>query len=448
MAGAIRQPIATYLLMAGLIGPTHAASAAAQSTPVAPATIEMDGKQMLGLGQRLESVPDLPRATSIYRALLVDRDPAVRSEARFRLSRMAIARKDWTAAALLLRELVDDQPDAAAARVVLAQVLVEIGDETGARRQLRAAQAGGLPRDAARMVDRFSEALRVRKPFGASLEIALAPDSNINRATSSGTLGTVIGDFDIDPESKATSGTGVALRGQVFARHSLGVVPVLARVTSQADLYGKSRFNRVMLDGAVGPEISIGSSRLTAEVGARRQWLGGSPYEDAIRVGVDLRRPVGRTTLARGGFTMSRIDNKYNNLQDGRAISANLGIEQALGLRSGMGLVALTDRTDLKDPGYSTQSWRLQWFGWRDAGRTTITATASIGRLKADERLSLFPERREDRYRSISLGAQFRQIVAQGMSPFVRLSWEENQSSVGIYDFTRRRIEFGVARSF
>ena len=76
----------------------------------------------------------------------------------------------------------------------------------------------GLPPAVARLVDRYSEALRAARPCGASLEIALAPDSNINRATRSDTLGTVLGDFDIDKDSKAKSGTGLSLHGQAYRR--------------------------------------------------------------------------------------------------------------------------------------------------------------------------------------------------------------------------------------
>ncbi len=63
---------------------------------------------------------------------------------------------------------------------------------------MRQAQAGGLPPEVARFVDRYSAALRDQKPLGASIDIAPAPDSNIDRATRSQTLGTVLGDFTFD----------------------------------------------------------------------------------------------------------------------------------------------------------------------------------------------------------------------------------------------------------
>jgi hypothetical protein len=113
-----------------------------------------------------------------------------------------------------------------------------------------------------------------------------------------------------------------------------------------------------------------------------------------------------------------------------------------------VGILASIDRDRLADPGYSTKSWRTHAFAWHELGRTTLTVTGTIGGLKADERLSLFPERRKEDYRGLSLGAQFRRFTAHSLAPFVRLSWESNSSSIEIYDFTRRRAEFGVSRAF
>ena len=50
----------------------------------------------------------------------------------------------------------------------------------------------------------------------------MAPDSNINHATRSDTLGTVLGDFDIDQASKAKSGVGLSVRGQAYRRFAIG----------------------------------------------------------------------------------------------------------------------------------------------------------------------------------------------------------------------------------
>ena len=171
----------------------------------------MNGRS--NLGHRRCSVWPMPRAKgqtataeAIYSVMEQDSDADVRAEARYRRARLYIAKGRKREAAVLLRRVLDEKPDAAPVRLELANVLAGLGDREAALRELRAAQSTGLPPAVARMVDRYSEALRASRPTGGSFEIALAPDSNINRATRLDSLGTVIGDFEIDEDSKARIG--------------------------------------------------------------------------------------------------------------------------------------------------------------------------------------------------------------------------------------------------
>ena len=411
-------------------------------------SIAVDAVGLLTMGRKLEQAGDAEKAIVAYRSLQQDPSANVRAEARFRLAKLAMKRENWTEAALFLRRVLDDRPDAVPARIALAQALAQLGDDGAALRELRAAQAVVLPSEVARMVDRFGDALRIRRPFGASIEIALAPDSNINAATQSGTLGTVIGDFVIDEGSRQQSGMGLALRGQILARRAIGEVGWRARFTGSADLYSKKRFNHVAFDLGVGPEISIGRTRLSVEAGATRHWYGTAIYQDLVRIGADAGRPVTSTTFLRASAGIARVNNHFNDLQDGKSWSASIGVEQALGSRTGVGLSLFGQRDALDDPGYSTRSVRLRALGWQEIGRTTLTLTATLGKLDADETLSLFAERRRERYRAVSLGALFRALTFRDMAPFVRASWEANRSTVGLYDYSRRRFEFGVSRAF
>lgn len=142
------------------------------------------------------------------------------------------------------------------------------------------------------------------------------------------------------------------------------------------------------------------------------------------------------------------IDNQLNDLQDGRFHSVELGLERALSETSGIALSLSGERQSLKDAGYSTRGWRAGVLGWRDLGSLTVSGGFTVGRLEADERLLLFPLKREDRFRRVSFGATFRQVSVGGFSPLVRFSIERNQSTVELYDYHRRRTEFAIVRSF
>jgi hypothetical protein len=306
-----------------------------------------------------------------------------------------------------------------------------------------------LPPAVAKLVDRYSQALRDSRSSGFSVEFAFAPDSNINCGTRSGTLGTVLGDFEIDDSGKARSGTGLSMRGQAYRRAVLSSgLQLLARASASADLYKKSVFNDLALDLAVGPEFRLGQSRINLEVGTTQRWFGQKPVMRSARVGALVVRPIGPRTQLRLKGSAALVDHRLNDLQDGKSYGGELSVERALSVTTGVALIASASREAAKDPGYATSGWRLGVVGWRDLGRVTLTAGGEYGRLHADQRLNLFPEKRQDRYSRLSLGATFRQLTLGGFAPVVRITRERNRSSLAFFDYERSRTEIGVERAF
>jgi hypothetical protein len=413
-------------------------------------TIKATAAQMFDLAGQLVRSGKPSDADKVLELLSRDPDPQVRNEARFRRARMFKASGQLQPAALLLRRILDDKPDAAPVRIELAQLLDRMGDKDGAWRELRAAQAAGLPPAVARIVDRYSEAIRAQRPMGASFEFALAPDSNINHATRSDTLGTIFGDFDIDRKSKAKTGLGMSLRGQAFRRFGLGNsdTDLLARASVSGDLYRKSDFNDVVVDVAIGPELHVGRNQLNIELGATQRWYGQKPFARSVRAGLGWVRPLGRRTQLRLNASASVTDNQFNDLQDGNAFQGRVGVERALSATTGVALNLALDRQSVRDPGYSTTGWRAGLVAWKEIGRATLTASADFGRLNADERLLLFPDKRRDRYSRFSLATEFRQLTFKGFAPVTRLTFERNRSTIEFYDFKRTRTEIALVRAF
>ena len=421
----------------------------ARAAGLAQIRFTASGAQLLQLAERLSRAGDTVKAKTILAALTADPNADIRNEARFRTAKLLAAEGQTSRAALLLREVIDERPDALPARLELAGLLDRMGDKDGAWRQLRAAQALGLPPAVARIVDRYSEALRAQRPLGASFEIALAPDSNINRATRSDTLGTLLGDFAIDRDSKAKSGIGMSLNAQAYRRVPLGDdANLLVRVTGFGNLYRRKEFNDIAADVAAGPELNLGRNRIQAEVGLTQRWFGQKRFMRSARLGAVVSHPLGRRTLLRLSGSAALVDNQLNDLQDGKSLSAQLSAEHALSATTGIAASFGFDRASLKDPGYSTSGWRAGLTGWRDFGRVTLSAGAEFGRLHADERLLLFPDKREDRSLRLSLGATFRQLQFRGFAPVARFSIERNRSTIAFYDYRRTRGELGFVRAF
>ena len=444
-----RGPERLAALLAALMLTTVASTPGAAATPEIR-KVTATPVQMLDLAEQLARRGSLADAETVLSLLSRDPNSDIRNEARFRLAQLLQSQRKPTRAAELLRQVIDEKPDAAPVRLLLAQLLEKLGDVDGALRQVRAVQATGLPPNVARLVDRYSVALRARRPFGGSFQIALAPDSNINHATSSDKLDTVLGDFDIADESRAKSGTGVALQGQVYRRFGMGDDgrQLLVSLSGLGYLYKKGRYNDVALDLAAGPELQIGSNRVNLEVGVTQRWYGQKPYTRSARIGVSAARPVGRTSQLRFTGTASLVDNRINRLQDGRNFSGELSFEHAFSATTGGSVSISALRESLRESAYSTTSWRIGLLGWREVGRVTLTMGGQIGRLKADDRLALFPERRSERYERLSLGASVRTLTFQGLAPVARLVVERNRSTIAFYDFTRRRMEIGLERAF
>lgn len=409
----------------------------------------VSARQLFALADLAIKRGDERTAEAAYRALATDRDVEIRTEARFRLALMLARLGRLSAAALELRQILDEKPDAARVKLELAGLLVRMGDEQAARRLLRESQAAGLPPEVARMVDRFSAALRSRKPMGGTLELALAPDSNINRATRSDTLGTVLGDFALNRNARQRSGLGLSVKGQAFARAAIGAnVSLLARLSGAGDFYGRGDFNDVSLGVSVGPELRLGADRLDVSAGAILRWFGGSPYSRTATVGLNFQHQLDRRSQIRTSASLNFVNNRINRRQDGRTYRVSALYERAVSARSGFGLSISGDRLDARDPGYSTVGGQISLFGYREIGSATVVGTLSYGRLRSDERLVIYPRKRSDTYAAASLAATFRKLTLGSLAPFIRIGLERNRSTIEIFDYRRVRTEFGLTRAF
>jgi tetratricopeptide (TPR) repeat protein len=407
------------------------------------------GRDILALAEAAASHGDADTAERALRALFADPSPKLRAEARFRLAKLLTSGGRVPEAAVLLRQIVDEHPDAGIVRLELAALLQRLGEEDLALRQLRALSAMNLPTAVANFVDRVAASLNAAKPFGIYAEFALAPDSNINRATSANTLGTIIGDFTIDKSSRARSGVGAALRTIAHARRSLGDrASLVARATADINLYGRTDFNNVLLEGSAGPEFKLGSRRVSLTAGVGRSWYGMEPFSTHARLSASVAQRIGSVTQLRADGALRWSSNELNNLQDGRGSSLRVGIEHALSPRLFLTASVGVDRLKARDGGYSTRTRIVTASVHREIGRMTLSLGAEAARLKADERLMLFPERRKDSFTRFHLGAVFRQLTVKGFAPMVRFSVERNRSTLELQDYNRARTEVGITRSF
>jgi outer membrane protein len=418
--------------------------------PGAATTVNLTPAQLFAFADKARDAGDLVTAEQAYRALAANPDIELRSEARFRLGLMLADRAHkYREAAAEFRRILDEKPGAARVRLELARMHAMLGNVGAAEREFRAAEAAGLPPEVERMVRFYAGALSARKAFGGSLEVSLAPDSNINRATRSDTLSTVIGDFELNEDAKAKSSVGLALRGQAYHRLRLqeGII-LLSRVSASADLYRERDYDDVALSVQSGPEYASGADRITFAFGPGWRWYGMKPYSASIGGSAAWQHPMGRRTQLRVEGAIASVNNRRNDLQDGETYSLSASLDRAFSARAGGGVQVHGFRDDARDPGYATTSGGVSLYAFRELGRTTAVATVGYSHLEADERLFLYPRRRvEDRF-TASIAGTFRALRIGSFAPLIRLRWERNRSTIEIYDYKRLSAEFGVASAF
>lgn len=388
-------------------------------------------------------------ALTLYDALATNPDLEIRTEARFRKAQLLADLGRTRDAAVVYRRLLDEKPNAARVRLELAALLAKLGDEPGARRQLRQAQGAGLPPDVAAQVAQFSRALRSPQRIGGSFDIALAPDTNVNRATQSRTLDTVIAPLDLSADARARSGIGLRLFGQGFAKVALtDRLDLVVRANALASLYRQTDFNDLSLSLLGGLEWQLPRDRLTGALNATRRWYGGKTYSDSRAASFDWLHALGGRAQLTTTVSIGRVTFPRNSLQDGMSYDGSVVIEEALGSRSGVAFGVTGLRQNAADPSYAYYAVGPTAYGWRDLGRTTLFLAVTSRRLIADARNFLFLDKRKEWLATFRTGATFRQISIEGFSPTFRVGLERNRSTIVIYDYRREFAEVGITRSF
>ncbi|WP_126174419.1 surface lipoprotein assembly modifier [Altericroceibacterium xinjiangense] len=433
---------------------TLAAATQAAATPALPLgapvrSRELSAIEVFAVAERAQSAGQNEEAIRLYDALTQDRNADVRAEARFRKGMLLAALTRYREAATTFRALLDEKPDAARVRLEMARVLALMGDESGARRELRQVQATGVPEQVARAVGQFDAALRSHKRAGLRLEFALAPDTNINRATEVRTINTVIAPLTLSSDARAQSGLGVRLSGEGYWKIPVGAgISVVPRINSLATFYSKSEFNDITTTALVGLEVQGKHDRFSPSIGHGWRRYGKRSYMHTDVATLEWIHALGRRAQLNGSVSAATTDYQLNDLQDGALYSVSAGVERALSARSGISATLTATRQTARDPGYATASGGVRLLGWREAGRTTLFAAAALQRTEGDAALVLFGDRRREWFASVRAGGTFRAMSVRGFAPYARVGYEHNASSVALYDYRRFTSEFGIARAF
>ena len=405
-------------------------------------------EQMFAFADKLYADGDKAGAAEILEALTQDKHPELRAEARFRLAAVREAMGDLGGAAAALRDLLAEQPEANRARLELARILESMGDAASARSELDQARAIGLPPEVEANVRRYASRLAPARNRGLTLELTAGPDSNINRATTSPFIDTIIAPFELSEDARRIGGFGTTGVARFHSRDDLGPVTLLSRVNGRADLYDKSRFNDVQLSGDVGPQFSLGKISLRPSAILERRWYGGDLYARGIGGDIALLAPLSARSQAEFRVSRVRQDIVINRGQDGWRTSFDASFTRVLGPRT-TGQVALRHgRLDARFKPESVRLWGGSALIAHQGSAATLFGEVGFARTRGREPLFLFGERRRDRRWDLTGGAIFTKARLGGFLPVVRVTHTDSRADIVLWDYRRTRLDVGITRTF
>lgn len=415
------------------------------------AQTKLSAAQVFDFAQQLAEHGDSERAIELLKVVTLDSNADYRAEARVRIARYLTANGDKRGALRWYRELLDEKPNAAAVRIEVALLLASLGEEAAAASELRRAEATGLPAEVSRTIHNANVIFWNRRPFGVDLSVGLAPDTNINSATSSDTV-TLFGlPFQLSNDAKARSGIGLTFDGSMSVRRptsSRGQLILQAGLGGR--IYRDSRFNDVTFSASAGPELPLGSgARLRPALLVGRRIYGTDRLYDFYGLTAVAQFSSGRNAALT--FNSTLTDFSYTPLrhnQSGMAFSVGAAYDRALSARLSLRVGVTAARATAIDPQFATKNLSGDLTFSRDVSHWTVWTRSSYTALKGDANYAFFGVPRDDRIFEADAGLIYRRLSVLGLSPQIKFTYLHATSSLALFRYQRLRSELSVTKSF
>ena len=364
---------------------------------------------------------------------------------------IAMARKDWQTAIVRFRAMLIRDPTLPRVRLDLALAYFRAKEDGSATYHFRQVLGDeDLPPVVRARTLAYLDAIRRRKTWSVSAAVALAPDSNINAATSSRQVNLFGFPAQLSEDARQTSGVG--LNANISAGYEARISPDLRFRTSArlyTRTYKKSKFNDRTLTLRAGPRFLFEKFDLRPELTARARRLSGEMYSRAA--GIELSgdwhlAPAWRLSAAVGG---ERIF--YETfLGDGNMYSTQVGLAHALGPATLLRADGAFRREAVESEAYSWREFIVGASATRELPRGFVVTAGSSYRLRRYDRpIAAFgPEARQDRTLAGRMKISNRHIELFGFMPELTVRHERRSSNLSLYDYKRNQVEVGVVRTF
>jgi len=451
----------TLMAVLGLAAACASPALAEPTTP--PAAPCVDGtctyhvtpEQMLAEADRLVSLHLFDEAAPLLKAL--EAVPQLSMERRFLQGYSAVETGHVDEAIALFRAILVDHPEQTRVRLELARALEMKGKYGSADHHFRLAQEDrDLPTDIALSVRATRGVLRDRRSFGLTLDMGLAPDTNINNGANADTVDVNFGGFllplTLNKDARKRSGIGQSANINTTYRTRLSSkTKLLVEGDFQGVNYKGQAADDFALQLAAGPEITLtDSDTLTLQGFGLQRWYGGKSastgggarlgyqhdYENGNRIGLSVD----------GRYAVSGFSDSYT----GWSLSAQAAYERVIA-RSMIAYAAVFGRRELlNSKSYSGNEIGLNLGIGGDLPKgVSLGVSAGVSHASYDAPVLIFSNspRKDWRYNArVQLG--LRSVRLLGFSPSVTYNFNRVDSSLGLYRTDRHRVRFGLVRYF
>lgn len=445
-----------------LVGGALVALAAAAPAPLpAPACqdgycrLQMTAPQLLQASEQMVLAGRYEEAKPLVAALA--HAPEYAMEKQFLEGYIAVETGDLEGATKKFRQVLALRPDMTRARLELARSLMMQGKDKAADYHYSLVEDDdSLPPEIARTIYAARGLIRERRTWDLNVNFGIAPDTNINNATTDQKVDVLFGNqtlpLELDENARARTGVGqtASVSGSVRLRLSDGLAMVVDADGHAVNYEGRGADDISSLVAA-GPELTLGGgTRVTFAATAGQRWYGGKVATRSFGARGGIQHNLGDGARLAAQFDLRRVDSGINPAYDGTQMSGYLSFEKVVRRSMVASVTGFARREPLRQEAYSnTEFGVIAGLGGELPWGLNAGITGQAARATYDAALPIFgPEARKDWRLQGRAYLGSRSLRFYGFSPSLTYTYSTTQSNLSLFDTNRHRVEFQLARYF
>lgn len=417
--------------------------------------IKMTPDQLLSRVEELIAARDFTNAMPLIEVL--GQAPELEMQQKFLKGFVSAETGDLKTAETVFRGILRDHPNQTRVRLELARIMMLNGKEGAADYHFRLAeQDGDLPPEIAQTIRSVRGILRDQRTWYFNVNVGLAPDTNINSATSSESVNVNFGPFQlpITLDENARQKSGIGQTGGFSAGLRLRVsekIAVLVDTENRIVNYKDSFADDIQTQLAIGPEFRLGNtSSLSVQALGEQRWYGGRKANGDFGLQIGFQKILGKGQRVGLAIDARKSDSQLADAYSGKILGGNLTYERVIG-RAFIASASLFGRVDsLQSKSFSNKTLGASLgIGGELPFGINAGLNASISKALFDAPQYVYSNEARHDLRFLSrayLGVRSLKLV--GFSPSVEYIFSKVNSNYTLYQSDRHRVNFKFSRYF